>query len=331
MLQLLLVGVGAGAAAALLFASAASGSGIALILFKLGPLPILIAAIGWSHWAGLLAALVGAAILGLAFGVQFFLTFLVGVGLPAWWLGYLSLLGRTVGTNGSGTVEWYPAGHLVFWVAITSSLAAALTSLGVGDVANLLGARSDFAALQSEIRTFLEQTFAARVKSSPDIVERPDVKRLIDAMMLAIVPAAAFLMTVTNTFNLWLAGRVVAVSGRLRRPWPDLSAIALPGFTPGLLAAAIVGSFLSGAVGMLASVLTASLFMAYAIIGFAVLHAITRQMGGGRIAVLTVVYLVTTLFIWPTLAMSLLGLAETAFNIRARFATPAAGPPTTRT
>src|SRR5262245_35352645 len=207
MVQIFLVAVGAGAAAALLFASAASGAGTAFILFKLGPLPILIAAIGWSHLAGLLAALLGAVILGLAFGTQFFLTFLVGVGIPAWWLGYLSLLGRSVGSNGSGTMEWYPVGHLVFWVAITSAMATALTSLWMGDLAILLGL-SDFATLQSEIRTFLEQAFAARVKSTPDFMERADVKRLIDAMMLAIVPAAAFLMTVTNAFNLWLAGRV---------------------------------------------------------------------------------------------------------------------------
>ena len=70
------------------------------------------------------------------------------------------------------------------------------------------------------------------------------------------------------------------VSGRLRRPWPDLSAMTLPGFTPGLLAAAIAGSFLPDLPGMLAGVLAASLFMAYAIMGFAVLHAITRGMGG---------------------------------------------------
>ena len=55
MVQILLVAMGAGAAAALLFASVASGSLIATLLFYLAPLPILIAAIGWSHLAGLVA------------------------------------------------------------------------------------------------------------------------------------------------------------------------------------------------------------------------------------------------------------------------------------
>jgi len=56
MMQIILVGLGAGAAAALLFASVVSGSIAAVVLFYLAPLPILIAALGWSHLAGLLAA-----------------------------------------------------------------------------------------------------------------------------------------------------------------------------------------------------------------------------------------------------------------------------------
>ena len=56
MTQIVVVGVGAGVAAALLFASVATGSIFATLLFYLASLPILIAAIGWSHVAGLLAA-----------------------------------------------------------------------------------------------------------------------------------------------------------------------------------------------------------------------------------------------------------------------------------
>jgi len=56
MIQIVLVGLGAGAAAALLFASVVSGSLAAVFLFYLAPLPIMIAALGWSHLAGLIAA-----------------------------------------------------------------------------------------------------------------------------------------------------------------------------------------------------------------------------------------------------------------------------------
>ena len=86
-------------------------------LFYLAPLPILIAAMGWSHWAALIAALVASSGLAAVFGGFFFLTFLAGVALPAWWLGYLALLARPVATA-TGGLEWYPAGHLVFWAAL---------------------------------------------------------------------------------------------------------------------------------------------------------------------------------------------------------------------
>jgi hypothetical protein len=322
MVQIILVAIGAGAAAALLFASVATGSLIATLLFYLASLPILIAAMGWSHLAGLLGALLAATGLGLALGPYFFVAFLFGVGLPAWWLGYLALLGRSVAANGSaGGMEWYPIGRLVLWSAIIGTLVISVAVLTFG---------FDKETFQTEIRNAFERALKSQGGTSP-IPGRTDLKRVIDILVTALPPAAAVLLTILNTFNLWLAARVVKVSGRLHRPWPDLSSMTLPSIAPGLLAAAIAGSFLPDMPGVLAGVLAASLFMAYALMGLAVLHAITQQMGGGRIAVLIITYFAILIFGWPILAMSLLGLAEAAFNIRARFATPAAGPPTTPT
>lgn len=322
MMQLLLVAVGAGAAAALLFASIASGSLLAIFLFYLASLPILIATMGWGHLAGLLGALFAATGLGLVLGFFLSLTFLVGVGLPAWWLGYLALLGRTAATNGSaGAMEWYPIGRLVLWAAIIGAL---VTSIGVLTVA------TDKQTFQTELRNFFETLRAAAFRQK-QLPAGTDIQRGIDLLVVALPPAAAVLLTILNTFNLWLAARIVKVSGRLRRPWPDLPAMALPGIATGLLVAAIAGSFLPDLVGLLAGVFAATLFMAYAMMGFAVLHAITRGMTG-RGLVLTGTYLAVFILTWlPILAMSMLGLAESAFNIRARFATPAAGPPATPT
>jgi hypothetical protein len=317
MMQLLLVAIGAGAAAALLFASVATGSLLATLLFYLASLPILIAAMGWGHLAGLLGALLAAAGLGLALDFRFFLAFLFGIGLPAWWLGYLALLGRPIAANGSaGGMEWYPIGRLVLWAAILGTLVIAVAVLSFG---------TDRESFQTELRNAFERALRAQ-GSQTQLPGRADTRRIIDILVVALPPAAAVLLTILNTFNLWLAARVVKVSGRLRRPWPDLTAMTLPGFTPALLAAAIGGSFLPDLPGMLAGVLAASLFMAYALMGFAVLHAITRGMGGRAFA-LVGAYFAVVVFGWPILAMSLLGLADTAFGIRARFAAPAAGPP----
>jgi hypothetical protein len=321
MLQIVYIGIGAGAAAALLFASVASGSLLATLLFYLAPLPILIAGLGWSHWAGLVAALTAALGLGAVLGFYFFTAFVIGVGLPAWWLGYLALLARPVSASSNGAapaVEWYPIGRLVLCAAIIGTIVVLVAVPNFG---------TDKESFQNGLRSAFER--AVQLQSPADAPGRPDVDKLIDILVLAIPPAAAVLATLVNVFNLWLAARIVKVSGRLLRPWPDLSELQLPRSVAGLLAAAIAGSFLPDLLGLLSGVLAASLLMAYAIIGFAVLHAITRGMGSRGFA-LGSAYAAVVVFGWPVLGMSLLGLADTAFNVRDRFATKR-GPPSLRT
>src|SRR5580704_3710198 len=122
MVQIILIGLAAGVAAALLLASFASGSLLSIVLFYLAPLPVMIAALGWSHIAGLLAALVAATALAAAFGGLFFVAFLIAVGLPAWWLSYLALLARPAGAPAGGGIEWYPVGRLVIWGALLGTI-----------------------------------------------------------------------------------------------------------------------------------------------------------------------------------------------------------------
>jgi hypothetical protein len=148
-------------------------------------------------------------------------------------------------------------------------------------------------------------------------------------MVSILPPAAAVLTTLIYVVNLWLAGRIVRVSGRLRRPWPDLAALILPAFTPALTAAAIAGSFLPDLAGVTAGILAASLLTAYALLGFAVLHILTRGMNY-RVLLLGAAYGAVMMFGWPVLAVSLLGLADAAFNLRRR-ASGGRGPPSVQT
>jgi hypothetical protein len=304
MMQIILVGLGAGAAAALLFASVVSGSIAAIFLFYLAPLPILIAALGWSHVAGLIAAASATAVVVALSGVFFFAVPVIAFG--AWWLGYLALLARAATNGGGGALEWYPTGRLVLWAAVigTAIVAAAVPNFG-----------TDQQSLQAALRKTYERILRDQ--------------SLIDVLVVAVPPAAAVFSTVTNVFNLWLAARVVKISGRLKRPWPDLAAWTLPTSTPVFLAAAIAGSFLPDLLGVLAGAFAASLLMAFAMLGFAVLHAITRGMST-RALVLAAVYAAAAVLGWPVLAMSILGLAEAAFNIRGRVARRR-GPPSLRT
>src|SRR5690349_16859105 len=135
MMQFGLIGIGAGAAAALLFASLTSGSLLSIILFYLAPLPVMIAGLGWSHWAALVAGAVGSLAIAAVFGGVLFLTFLVGIGAPAWWLCYLSALSRAMPAAPGGTAEfeWYPPGRLVLWAAILGATFAMLVTLSMAN------------------------------------------------------------------------------------------------------------------------------------------------------------------------------------------------------
>jgi hypothetical protein len=312
MSQIVAIGFAAGAASALLFASVASGSLFSVFLFYLAPLPIMIAAIGWSHYAGLLAAISAAAWLGLFLGGFFFIAFLVGIGLPAWWLGYLALMARP--DEESGKLEWYPVGRLVLWASIIAALIVIVTIPTFG---------TDLGSFQASLSRTFERILRVQTRV-PDgkPLEVPglsDPARLIDFLVLAIPPMAAVLTTLTSLINLWLAGRIARMSGRLPRPWPHLAAMTFPRFAPVLLAAAVAGSFAPDLAGVMAGALAAALVMAYAVLGFAVLHMITAS-AGGRSFILAGIYAAVAVFGWPILFVTLLGLIDGVMDLRARVA-----------
>src|SRR3712207_2592144 len=179
-------GIGAGLVSALLTAVIVKATPLAAMLYLLAPIPVLIVSLGWDHRSGLVAALVG----GLA--IAFILSPLSGLGfaiitaLPAWWLSYLSLLGRP---GADGTMEWYPVGRLLAWIAATAALtimAAGLISTG-GDYASYV--QKGRAISEAVVNTHFPQAGPA----GPDAEVR---SRLIDlfARVAPFVSALGFTM-----------------------------------------------------------------------------------------------------------------------------------------
>jgi hypothetical protein len=111
----------------------------------------------------------------------------------------------------------------------------------------------------------------------------------------------------------------------MRRPPPDLPEMQFPAYAPVAMGVAIAASFLPGLGGIAGTVMMAAMLMAYALLGIAVVHSITQGMNA-RLPILIAVYVAVLIFGWPVLAMTLLGLAETAFGLRARLAARR-GPP----
>ncbi|MCW5689146.1 MAG: DUF2232 domain-containing protein [Pseudolabrys sp.] len=318
MLQFGFIGLGSGAAAALLFASVTSGTALSIPLAYLAPLPIMIAALGWSHWVALAGALIGAFAIWLFFGTLFSVGFLAGIGLPGWWLGYLTMLARPSGNGEAASLEWYPPGRLVIWAAALATALVLLTIMMVG-----FGADEFREALRAALREVFRAAATEAGPSGPATLRSPD--RLIDLLVVALPPATAVMGLITDILNLWLAGRIVRFSGRLTRSWPLLSEMTFPPLTTAALGAAIALSFVDGILGIVATVIASALLMAYGVLGFAVMHSITRGMTS-RGFILAGVYASVMIFGWPVLALCLLGLSETFFHFRARAAVKR-GPP----
>jgi hypothetical protein len=305
MMQIVLIGLGAGTAAALLFASGLAGPALAMLLPVLAPLPLLIVALGWSYWAALIAVATAAACLSLV-GVEVLIAFLLGIGLPSWWLGYLALLARPAPTPEGH--EWYPVGRLVLWAAGINAILiiVSLWSLG-SDLASLK------AALQTAFDNRLEEVIGAELENPADAT------RLVDLMVALLPSAAAASLTLTTVLNLWLAGRIVKILGRLTRPWPRLSDMRFPAYAPALLGMAVAGSFLPDLIGISSSAVAASLMIAHVLLGLALIHALTaglRQRGFILGSVYAAIVIVAWPVRWPLLFIGLLGMSDALFDLR---------------
>jgi hypothetical protein len=321
MITTLLIALAAGAASALMFASIVSGALISLLLFYLAPLPLMVAALGWGPLAASIGGIGAATALGLLFGMPYLGAFVLTVGLPAWWLGHLALLGRPVSdgvpaSNGvaavAPVVEWYPVGRILLWVAGF----AAVTTMGA-----LLTLGTDGDAIIASLKRALMRIIGPR-SSIPE----GDADQVVNALVTIAPAAAAIVAIMTLTLNLWLAGRITATSGRLHRPWPDLKSATLPPMTLVALCLAIGLSFMGGLVGIFAMIVSSTLMMAYALTGFAALHTLTMDLKS-RVLWLSSAYAMVMVFGWPILIMVGLGLADAFFGFRERFRQRRQSPP----
>jgi hypothetical protein len=313
MIATLLIALAAGCASALMFASIISGALISLLLFYLAPLPLMVAAIGWGPLSATIGGIAAAIGLGAIFGIPYCIAFAVTVAVPAWWLGHLALLGRPIasdvspangGAPAAPDLEWYPVGRILLWIGAFAALTTMAAMLTLG---------TDADAITGALRRFLLRMLDLR-----DTAPSAETERWIDALIKIATSAAALVAMATLTLNLFLAARITATSGRLHRPWPNLKSAALPPMTLAALCVAIAFCFSGGLLAILAQIVTATLMMAYALVGFAVLHTLTLALKN-RAVWLGCTYVVVAVFGWPVLAMVALGLADAVFGLRRRY------------
>lgn len=311
------LGVGAGVASALLFAAAGTGSLAAALLLYLTPLPILIVALGWHHLLGLLALSAGALAASALVRPSAGLAFALGPALSGWVLAWLALLRHPdanpraeQGPAPAG--RWYPVGPLLLWVAIVSTLVA------LGSLLATTGWDYD------RYREMLEQTAAALLRrearldrSAPLPPSFGFASQEFIRIVVAIAPALlAGMLTLILAANLWLAGKVVAISGRLARPWPDISGVRMPVTAIfGAVAGLVVGQ-VQGFVGIGGTAFAGGILMAFALQGLALLHTLSRGRSG-RGLILSLAYVLVLLLGYIFLPVfALVGMADSALPLR---------------
>ncbi|WP_050386646.1 hypothetical protein [Bradyrhizobium pachyrhizi] len=311
MIGILIVALAAGAASALMFASISSGALISLLLYFLAPLPLMVSALAWGPLAAAIGGVAAASVLGAIFGLPYCIAFAMIVAVPGWWLGHLALLGRPIESSAGDSatqqppaLEWYPVGRILLWIAAFAIITttAALLTLG-----------SDADTVTGALRRGL-----LKVLGTGEGLPSGEIERLVDVLVILAPLAATILAMVTLTLSLWLAGKIAQTSGRLNRPWPDFRTTALPAVTLVALLAAVGVSFIGGMLALLAQIITAALVIAYALVGFAVLHTLTLSLTN-RGFWLGGIYAVVVMFGWPIVAMFALGIADAVFGLRQRY------------
>ena len=298
----LLVGLLAGVSAALLLVSAGSPSSLSFILFAAAALPVLIAGLGWSNLASIVAVASAMAVIGLTTTPQAALVSAVTTLAPAAWIAHLSNLARPAEELGGpdGAVAWYPLSDI--FVNIASCVCIGLVAVGLA-----MGYGPDFVAE-------LVDVFVATVKdSNADYAPTAEGMAEMKQFFLYALPAIQAAMWVVILFAGWyVASAIVRMSGRSKRPKDDIpSQLRMPRLGVIALAVGVAMSFVPGGIGLIGWTICGAFGMGFIVAGFAIAHHRTRGKPA-RGLLLWTAYLSTVIFTLPLGFFLFLGLFDTA-------------------
>ncbi len=305
------VGIFAGLASALLFMAVAAGQPAAVAMFYAAPLPLLIAGLGWGLYGVLIAGAIGVIASLAVTGGLLALVYLAGCAVPCIWLVRSALLSRPLDeADPQGPREWYPAGHLVLWTAAFGALVTTATIIALGGTGG---------AFTTNVSSVLREGLLSQGQIA--LPEGIDTEAVITYVVAFLPLMSAAVWTLFMVANLWLAGKIVTMSGNALRPMPEAMQMRLPRQAVLGFAAATGLALLGGTIGLYAKAASAALFVAFVLLGLAVVHAVTRGMAA-RPLILGTIYMFTLLFGWTAVLIAMVGLADPAMNFRDRRKSP---------
>lgn len=295
-------GAGLGAFGAALYLAVLSGGPGALILAYLSQLPLFAAGLWLGLPAAAAAGLIATAALFAAGGATAAGLYAGLYAVPIVLLVRQALLARRAA---DGALEWYPPGLLGAW----------LTGLGLAVLAGAVlffGAPAGFGALMHEsLGPALDRL----------IGENEASERLIAVVAFVAPGAIAASWMVMTASNAILAQGLLARFGAAWRPSPDLAALGLPMWLSGLLAVAAVLAMVAGSPRFVGVNLLIVLSVPFCLAGLAVLHTAVRRWPRPQVP-LVAFYVLASLFGWPLLVVTALGVLDAPLGLRRRLAPP---------
>lgn len=334
MYSYLFIGLMAGIASSILFVSGSVGTSLSLLLYILAPLPLFICGLGWGAVSAAVGAIAGAVVCALVSNLMGAGVFLGTIAVLPVVLSHFALMSRARADDDDddddapaatpAQRDWYPFGNLLLGIAGFAALLASVFVIFV------MPATPE---LQTALELICDQLLSQNAELKAKLGGDEAVTRMA-TMFIETLPATFAAYTfVTSTVNLWLASKIIHASGRGIRPAFAMAPLAYPVLAAAALVVALSLTFTSGFVHTLALAASAALAMAFMLLGLVVIHALVPQTPA-RAVVLPLVYVaLVVLLSYAYQGLALLGLAETIFGIRQRFAAsrnsggPGAPPP----
>jgi hypothetical protein len=298
---------GAGIVSAVALVSSTTGSWpVRLALLMISVLPIALVGFAVHARAALLAASFACLFIGIAsvpVGVRFALAFAYPVAL----LVYLTLLHRRVDEDHA---QWYPIGRVVI---------AACAMAGALVAASFALLWQDLGQLREVLTKALEPLIEKGMVGLPGgaALDAAAKANLVEVGLMLMPGLLVGFWLAMLLFNVWAAAKVAQFSGQLTRPWPDLTAMSFPSGTPILLALSLgCAIILEGIPQLMALSFSGAFYLAYMLLGLAIIHNITRGASWRQAALSALYVLLVAMASVVTVPLVLLGLIDSFKPLR---------------
>jgi hypothetical protein len=215
-------------------------------------------------------------------------------------------------------MQWYPPGRVV---ALTAIMAGTVAALSVP----LFG--MDVETYRANLQEILDKTFLSQLPNVGELaLDKEKLAPVIEMLIRALPAASAIVWFCIMLLNMWSAARIVTVSGRSIRPWPDLTRMSYPGIFALGFAASLFGTFSPGILGIIATGFAGAFLIAYVLLGLIIAHVMART-SPYRFMFLSTLYVGIFLFGWVALIVAVVGVSDPMFKFRQRTSGGAPPPP----